>query len=344
VRVGQRLFLAVVPAIVGLFTVAALAYWGHLFRAAPVWVVSAAAVAAVASLILAWQNTRYVARRIERLAGGEGRKASFGSPLEVVRDVARPSAARLPDELDSIEEVVDRLSGAVTVAEAGSREREAAASQRVQEYAALLAEATAAVTHQLDEIRLPLHILLENHFGQLNDNQEEMLAGARTATEAAATELRRLRDIAELDRGALSLRRTMVPVGDVLRGLRPQLEAEAERAGVTLGFDQEPGLPRVAGDRSRLQEALELLLRGLVRRSLAGSEIRIEAARAPDGIDLRVIGGPSPILDADTALARRIVQAHGGRLEYLQDRTVLFLPAAGGPVPDASSRGSSPVP
>jgi hypothetical protein len=37
------------------------------------------------------------------------------------------------------------------------------------------------------------------------------------------------------------------------------------------------------------------------------------------------------------------VQAHGGRLEYLQERTVLFLPAAGGPAPDPSSRGSSPA-
>jgi signal transduction histidine kinase len=334
VRVGQRLFLAVIPAVVGLFTVAALAYWGHMFRAAPGWVVGAAAVAALGSLVLAWQNTRYVARRIERLASVEGGPARRGqSPLAVVRDVAQPSAGLVPDELDSIEAVVDHLSGAMTVAEAGIRQREQAASERVQEYAALLAEATAALTHQIDEIRLPLHILMENHFGQLNENQEEMLAGARNATDAAAAELRRLRDIADLDRGALSLRRTMVPVGDVLRGLRPQLEAEADRAGATLTVDQEPGLPRVAGDRARLQQALELLLRGLVRRSLPGTAIHLEAARAADGIEIRLVGAPPPTFDADVALARRILQAHSGRLEHLEGRTVVFLPSAGKPAP-----------
>ena len=145
---------------------AALAYWGHMYRSAPGWVVAAAAVAALGSLVLAWRNTRYVARRIERLVGGWR--------LAVVQ--APPGAPR-SDELDSIEAVVDRLSGAVTEAEAGSRRREAAASERVQEYAALLAEATSALSRQLDEVRLPLHILLENHFGQLNENQEEMLAG-----------------------------------------------------------------------------------------------------------------------------------------------------------------------
>ena len=232
-RVGQRLFLAVVPAILGLFTVAALAYWGHMYRSAPAWVVVAAAVAALGSLVLAWQNTRYVARRIERLVGsGGGHPAGSRSALAAVRDAARPSAALSRDELDSIEAVVDRLSGAVTEAEAGSRRREAAASERVQEYASLLAEAASALSRQLDEVRLPLHILLENHFGQLNENQEEMLAGARAAAEAADVELRQLRDIADLDRGALSLRRDQVRLGDLLRALKPQLEAESERAGI----------------------------------------------------------------------------------------------------------------
>ena len=68
-RVGQRLFLAVMPAIIGLFTVAALAYWGRVDRSAPRWLIVITAVAALLSLAVAWQNTRYVARRIERLAG-----------------------------------------------------------------------------------------------------------------------------------------------------------------------------------------------------------------------------------------------------------------------------------
>lgn len=327
-RVGQRLILAVVPAILGLFTVAALAYWGHLYRRAPVWVVVAAAVAALLSLALAWQNTRYVARRIERLAGGGALQPQGSrSPLEVVRDAARPQAGgKSPDELDSIEEVVDRLSGAVTVAEAGSRQREAAASTRVQEYAALLAEATSALARQLDEVRLPIHILLENHFGQLNENQEEMLAGARAAAEAADLELRRLKDIAELDRGALSLRRDQVRMGDVLQSLRPQLQAESERAGVRMHLELTPGLPRVPGDRVRLQEALERLLRHMVRHATPGDTVTISATAEKGSVVLAVEGGPQLTVDADVALARRIILAHGGSLEQVGPGIRMSLP------------------
>jgi signal transduction histidine kinase len=329
-RVGQRLFLAVVPAILGLFAVAALAYWGQIDRSAPPWLVIVAAVAALLSLAVAWQNTRYVARRIERLAGAKD-IASAGtlSPLTVVRNAALPGAGSSPDEIDSIEGVVDRLSGAVAVAETSRREREAAATGRVQEYAALLAEATSAVARQLDEVRLPLHILLENHFGQLNENQEEMLAGARAAAEGAGVELARLREIAELDRGALSFRRDRVRIGGLLQALKPQLVADGERADVKVTIDCLPGLPPVAGDRVRLQEALDLLLRHLVRHALPGSEVTISATRHKGEVAIEVVHGPAPMLDANVALAQRIILAHGGRIEDQDGRMKIFLPVTG---------------
>lgn len=327
-RISTRLFLAVIPAILGLLTVAALAYWGNMYRRAPGWLVMIAAVAALASLVVAWRNTRFVARRIERLAGPSRKEAGGrASALRVVRDAARPREGASPDEIDSIEEVVDRLSSAVTIAEEGSREREVAASLRVQEYAALLAEATSAVSKQLDEVRLPIHILLENHFGQLNENQEEMLTSARAAAEAADVELRRLKDIAELDRGALTLRRERVKVGDLLKALEAQLRALAERSGAHLVLDLAPGLARVPGDRVRLQEALELLLGHLVRRGLAGTVVTIRAQPEPGRILIRIEGAPALTLDADVALARRIILAHGGSLDQQGDRTEIVLPS-----------------
>jgi signal transduction histidine kinase len=328
-RVGQRLFLAVTPAIFGLFAVAALAYWGRVDRSAPQWLVVVAAVAAILSLAVAWQNTRYVARRIERLAGPKDLEQGTLSPLTAVRNAALPGAGSSPDEIDSIELVVDRLSGAVAVAETERREREAAASGRVQEYAALLAEATSAVARQLDEVRLPLHILLENHFGQLNENQEEMLAGARAAAEAAGVELARLREIAELDRGALSFRRDRVRIGGLLQALKPQLVADGERADVTVTIDCLPGLPPVAGDRVRLQEALDLLLRHLVRHALPGSEVTISATRDKTEVTIEVAHGPAPMLDANVALAQRIILAHGGRIEDQDGRMKIVLPVTG---------------
>ena len=64
-KVGQRLFFAVIPAVLGVFTVAALAYFGQYEHTAPEALVLIAIIASVASLVVAWRNTRYVAQRIE---------------------------------------------------------------------------------------------------------------------------------------------------------------------------------------------------------------------------------------------------------------------------------------
>ena len=326
--ISQRLYLAVVPAVVGVFTVAGLAYWGKFHRAAPEWVVVVAAVSAVASLFLGWQNTRYVARRIERLAGVRAERRSGGqSPLAVVRSAALPVRARRPDELDSIEEVVDHLSTAVSVAEAGTRKSEQAAAERIKEYAVLLDEAAAAVRRHLDEARQALHILGEGHFGALNENQDELLAAARAGTDTVETEMGRLQEIAQLDRGALHPRRESINVPDIVRSLRPQLESDGTKAAVSVAFDVLPGLPRVQGDRIRLQQALELLLRHLVRHALPGAAVSIGAPRDSGNVRITVSGGQPLALDADVALARRIVEAHGGRIDTTDVGTEVTLPA-----------------
>jgi signal transduction histidine kinase len=328
-KISQRLYFAVAPAILGVFTVAALAYWGKFHRAAPEWVVVVAAVSAVGSLILAWQNTRYVAQRIERLAGARTqREAATLSPLGVVRNAALPRAGDAPDELDSIEDVVDHLSSAVSVAQAGSEARERAAAERVQEYALLLDEGSAAVRRQLDEARVALHILLEHHFGPLNDNQDEMLEAARAGTDTADTELARLQEIAQLDRGALHVRRDPLRVGDLLQSLRPQLEADGAKIGVTLTIDTMPGLPRIVGDRVRLQQALELLLRHLVRHATPGAAVAIATEIDNGVLGIVVRHAQPPTLDADVALARRIIQAHGGHIDVSEEGTTIAFPAA----------------
>jgi hypothetical protein len=46
-KISHRLFLGVIPSLVGLFTVAGLAYWGQYAHAAPQLVVWAAGAATV---------------------------------------------------------------------------------------------------------------------------------------------------------------------------------------------------------------------------------------------------------------------------------------------------------
>jgi signal transduction histidine kinase len=323
--VSQRLYLAVVPAIVGVFAVAGLAYWGQYDRQAPTVLVIVGVIASVGSLVVAWRNTRYVATRVTRLAAaGPG-----------TRD----------DELDAIEQEVDRLRRAVAGAEAAQAGAQQRADASVQEYGTLVSDAAMAAARQLDEIRMPLHILLENRFGDLNDNQEEMLAAARTAADDAQASLERLRQVADIDRGTLRMRTERVRLTDIVAALLPGLSAEGARGSVAVSADLSPWLPAVGGDRARLGQALSLLVADAVRRTPAGGAVRITGGEtgppgraglaatiagsgAPAMVHLIVAHGALPGRMTDIALADRLITALGGRVQHGDDRTVISVPAA----------------
>jgi signal transduction histidine kinase len=293
------MYLSVVPAALGVFVVAALAYWGQYAHAAPEWLVVIAAVATLGSLFLSWQNARYVTRRIERLA---------------MASVGNHSTSPAPDELEVIEEAVDHLSSAVGRAEA-ARQAEHNTHRDLQlEYADLLSLSAREALQRLDEIRLPLHILLENHFGDLNENQEEMLGTARAAAEQAGDAFQRLGEIADLDRGAVTVRQDRIRPGDLIAGVVPALTAEGQQRNVRVTAEVAPALQSVLGDRSRLQLALELLLHDALRRTAEGDELHITADT--DGREVAIVvrhggGDPNPI---STALGRRLIEAQGGRI------------------------------
>lgn len=314
-RVGQRLYLAVLPAVLGVLLVAALAYWGRYQHTVPEIIVVVAAIAAIASLVMAWRNTRYVAQRIERLAQGESR--------------ARPDG----DELATIERVVDTLSSEVTVARKDVAKRELAASARIAEYAMLLAETSASVARRLDDVRLPLHILLENRFGDLNENQEEMLAAARRAAEEAESELQRLTEIAQVDQGALALRRDSIKIGDLIASLVPTLRARADRQGVRLEVDVAPALPRILGDPTRLRESLALLLGHRVEHTTPGDAARLTADLEKQRIRIVMTHGALTAPGAEELVARRLTEAHGGSIETSGGRTEIRLPVAAATAP-----------
>lgn len=308
-KISQRLFLGVIPSLVGLFTVASLAYWGQYAHTAPQLVVWSTAAATVLSLVVAWWNTRYVAHRVERLASRAGDKRA--------------------DELDVIEQRVESLGEQASAAKADAARAAEDAGRRTREYAALLAEAATAASKQLAEARLSLHVLQDNRFGELNDNQEEMIGAAREATEAAEVELNRLREIADIDRGALALRRDLVKPGEMIRSLLPVLNAQAAKQGVRIMSELEPALPRVVGDRGRLQDALGLILKDAVRYAIPGTTISIHATSEPGTVTIIVNHGSPHSYTGDVALADRLIQAQGGSVTHREDSTTITLERAG---------------
>jgi signal transduction histidine kinase len=316
VKISHRLYVASIPAVVGLLFMIGLAYWRERTHTAPEVALVTGALAILASIVLTWGNAHHVVRRIERLAAGASAPGTD------------PASA---DEIEEIERVVDRLSSAVEQAEATRGDRERQLERRAHDYARLLASIADASARRLEEIRLPLHILLENRFGELNENQEEMLEAARKAAEAADADMLSLREIAELDLGERSLRRDRVKPSDLIDALRPMLLADAEAAGATLELEVAPLLPAVIGDRPRLQDAVVTLLRGPLTSARPDERVRLEVDRHDGTIRFTIHGGGKAPVSVRWAAAVRVIDAHGGSVKRAPDGFSLELPTAGVP-------------
>lgn len=298
-KVGQRLFLAVIPAVLGVFSVAALAYFGQYAHAAPEALIVIAIIAAFASLVVAWRNTRYVAQRIEQLAG-----------------TARQNLPAHADELDDIEH--------------GVRESRALAEQRTATYSRLLNEVLRVIPARLEESQLPLHILLESPFGELNENQEELLGAAQSAVEAADLEVRRLRKLLDLERGAIAFVIQPIGVAELLRAPLAIAAARADKRSVGHDWSVPTTMPRVRVDLSHTQEALTSALGRAIDQTPDGERIAVKVSESSDGARVQLTishGALEAEFSSEGLLAERTIELQGGSMRDANGSTTIELSA-----------------
>ena len=187
--VAWRLAAGVLPSVLAVGLVIGLFYYGKFGRAAPARD-SRSCLDAHDCLDRHRLDQRDVFRRAPRSSRPR-------------RPKRHPASRGPTDEFDRIEQAVGSLGSALTAAEAERARTDAVAAARLREQATMLAGAVSDSLSQLDEVRLPLQILLESPFGELNDNQEELLRDARAAADAIDARLRRLGQVADIDREAL---------------------------------------------------------------------------------------------------------------------------------------------
>ena len=295
--VGQRLLLGLAPALLAVVVVLALAYYGEIGRQAPEYVVAGAAILAISSLVLTWRNTQYLVSRLRRLgrldepAGGD----ESTTPL---------------DDLDRIEREVSRLQEALQRADARAREDRSRYDRRMHEQATVLAATVRGAAAQLDEVRLPLHILLDARFGTLNENQEELLVAARAGAEGLDTAMRRLATVADADRDTLAMRLEPVSLNDVVRAVMPMARASADRRSVRISVELEPALPRAWADRAALAEAVALLSTRLIESLDSSTIVTVSTRHTASHCLLQFMISPGLTVTLDV-VAERLLHAQG---------------------------------
>lgn len=183
------------------------------------------------------------------------------------------------------------------------------------------------LAERLREVSLPLHILLENRFGDLNDNQLEMIEAARQGADEADQLLRLVRRVRGLQDGAAAPAPTDVRPLDLLRAPVALAAAHGESRGVTVELDASPALPYVRGERSHLEEAMSLLLSEAVRTAPERTTLTVLAEAAGGSVVVRVAPWRTTMESSlDQLLASRLLAADGAALEREDEAVVVRLP------------------
>lgn len=294
-------------------------------------VILAAFLVVVASLAFGAWNAQWVARRIESLLSAARGLAGRGNatPAE-----GRPAGARQRGESDPLEGLAAELARASSAVSQERREiasRLSSAETRAAECAALLEAVAHPLARATSEVQLPLHILLENHFGDLNENQEEMLQAASAAADRIDLTARQLRRILDLDHGRIALQREAIRPGELLQPVLAIAAARGEPRSVKIDLDVAPTLPFVIADRYLLEEALTALVTAVVDRAAPSSTLGVGVHE--DGANVRVelrYAGDAPN-GLEAIMARRLVLAQGGTVALAPGQVAIALPMANGP-------------
>ncbi len=245
---------------------------------------------------------------------------------------------------------VPEVAGTVTVLEDVTRLREI---DRIKDE--FISIASHELRTPLTSLQMAVYLLEEGAAGPLSEKQSSLVTGAREDCERLERLTRDLLDLSRLETGESAPQpRPVVPIELVERALEPLREPIAAK-GLSLQVEVPNSLPPALADPEQVERVLANLVGNAQRHTDAGSitvsarqegaELRFAVADTGTGIPeeylgriferfVQVPGARSGGAGLGLAIARRIVEAHGGRIgvESVRGRGsefLFFLPVAG---------------
>lgn len=193
---------------------------------------------------------------------------------------------------------------------------------------ALLEQVAATVSTQLEEARMALHILQTSPFGELNENQEELVSAARHASEVADRDLRRFRRLVSLSTSQREATRESIPVPVLLEPPLAAANATAHEHSISVSVTAQRDLAPAFVERVATQEALTLMLTAVIETLANGSEVRIVVHELPGDLVLRIEPGVRHLHTPSLPmmLASALLEAQSTRVSITESAVLVHLP------------------
>jgi len=225
----------------------------------------------------------------------------------------------------------DRLVGAVTLLEDITH---------LSEISRLKSEFIAAASHELrtplTSLQMGILLLLDGSLGSMSERQQRVIQVCRDDATRLDRLMRELLDLSKIESGDTAPVKAPVPASMLAHDAAKSVHMQAEARQVRLSVDIPADLPNVLADRQQIQRAIINLLTNAIRATAAGGTITVRGEERGGQVAFSVTdtgaGIPreylarifEPFVQVPNApqggsglgltIARRIVEAHGGRL------------------------------
>ena len=233
----------------------------------------------------------------------------------------------------------------------------------------LKSDMVSTVSHELKTpltgVQMTVHLLLEEVVGPLNAKQVELLLAARQDSDRLLAMINDLLDLTRIEQGRVRLDRDLAAPADLIGEAIERFESRAKDGGVELKGSVGFGLPPVSVDRERVAHVFDNLIGNALSHTPRGGSVELSAGVKPDGsigFEIKDTGGgiapehlarifekfyrvpgsrSSGGAGLGLAIAREIVEAHGGRIdaESQTGRGTTFAFT----LPTAPQNGASPA-
>jgi signal transduction histidine kinase len=203
----------------------------------------------------------------------------------------------------------------------------------------LLGMAAHDLRNPISILDINIELLMNRAFGKLTPEQEETLKNMHNACRSLLNLVEGLLDVSAIESGRLDLRLEPVNLADFLASCLRSNRLLAAAKSITLDMDLEPGLPEVSFDANRVGQVVNNLLTNAIKFSGKGTTVVLRAARADGEVRILVTDQGQGIPQREVeklfqpfsktsvqptagekstglglAIAKRMVEAHGGRI------------------------------